>query len=103
MNLFGGRPNDQESSRKGDRSSRDAHHDNHSNRRSLEKHSRRDSLDGRSRQAVRMPRVSPQEAISSLFDSLIDFSDHITHLKDEFDRDVSLVKQYANPKDMEGL
>ena len=103
MNLFGGRPNDQESSRKGDRSSRDAHHDNHSNRRSLEKHSRRDSLDERSRQAVRMPRVSPQEAINSLFDSLIDFSDHVTHLKDEFDRDVSLVKQYANPKDMEGL
>ncbi|KAL2039761.1 hypothetical protein N7G274_007620 [Stereocaulon virgatum] len=103
MKLFGRRPGTQDSSRKGNRASRDAHHDTHSSRRSSDKQPRRDSVDERSRQVVRIPRKSPQEAIDSLHASLIDFFEYVTHFRDEFDRDVSLVKQYANPKDMESL
>ena len=108
MNFFGRRPSTQDSSHKDParhqaRPSRSTHHVSHSTRRSVDKTSRRDSLDERSRQIVRLPRVSPQEAIDSLHGSLIDFSEYVTHLRDEFDRDVSLIKQYASPKDMESL
>ena len=102
MPIFGIRSTTQNSSRKDrDRASRNAHHDNASVRRSLDKHTRRESLDHS--HIPRMPRISQEQAITDLFNSINDFFNFLTKLKETFKSDVVRVKRYAKPKDLRFL